>query len=97
MADSPDASARHKAKMAMRKAAQDAEVAAKTIEKGLLMVHTGKENAGHIVRADEVHLPGYLAELRPTTSLPDQSVYKRLPGDVSRVVEKLGKPKSSAG
>jgi cob(I)alamin adenosyltransferase len=37
-----DAEARHKAKMAHRKAAQDAEVAGKTIEKGLLMVHTGK-------------------------------------------------------
>ena len=34
--------ARHKAKMAHRKAVQDAEVASKTIEKGLLMVHTGK-------------------------------------------------------
>ncbi|MBN9091052.1 MAG: cob(I)yrinic acid a,c-diamide adenosyltransferase [Reyranella sp.] len=34
--------ARHKAKMANRKAAQDAEVAAKTVEKGLLIVHTGK-------------------------------------------------------
>jgi cob(I)alamin adenosyltransferase len=33
---------RHKTKMAARKAVQDAEVAAKTIEKGLLMVHTGK-------------------------------------------------------
>ena len=34
--------ARHRAKMARRKAAQDAEVASKTIaEKGLLMVHTG--------------------------------------------------------
>jgi cob(I)alamin adenosyltransferase len=33
---------RHKAKMANRKAAQDAEVAGKTIEKGLLVVHTGK-------------------------------------------------------
>ena len=33
---------RHKAKMAARKAVQDAEVAGKTIEKGLLMVHTGK-------------------------------------------------------
>jgi cob(I)alamin adenosyltransferase len=33
--------ARHAAKMAKRKAAQDAEVAGKTIEKGLLMVHTG--------------------------------------------------------
>ncbi|MGH6800639.1 MAG: cob(I)yrinic acid a,c-diamide adenosyltransferase [Methylocella sp.] len=34
---------RHKQKMAKRKAAQDAEVAAKTItEKGLLIVHTGK-------------------------------------------------------
>ena len=33
---------RHKAKMAKRKAAQDAEVAAKTIlAKGLLIVHTG--------------------------------------------------------
>jgi cob(I)alamin adenosyltransferase len=34
--------ARHKAKMANRKAAQDAEVAGKTVEKGLLIVHTGK-------------------------------------------------------
>ncbi len=34
-------SARHRDKMAKRKAAQDAEVAAKTIEKGLLIVHTG--------------------------------------------------------
>jgi cob(I)alamin adenosyltransferase len=33
---------RHKAKMANRKARQDAEVAAKTVEKGLLIVHTGK-------------------------------------------------------
>jgi cob(I)alamin adenosyltransferase len=33
---------RHKTKMANRKAAQDAEVASKTIEKGLLIVHTGK-------------------------------------------------------
>ena len=37
-----DESARHKAKMANRKAAQDAEVAAKTVQKGLLIVHTGK-------------------------------------------------------
>jgi cob(I)alamin adenosyltransferase len=33
--------ARHRAKMAKRKAVQDAEVAGKTIEKGLLIVHTG--------------------------------------------------------
>jgi cob(I)alamin adenosyltransferase len=32
---------RHRAKMARRKAVQDAEVAQKTIEKGLLIVHTG--------------------------------------------------------
>jgi cob(I)alamin adenosyltransferase len=32
---------RHRTKMAQRKAVQDAEVAAKTIEKGLLIVHTG--------------------------------------------------------
>ena len=37
-----DDEARHKAKMAHRKAVQDAEVLSKTIEKGLLMVHTGK-------------------------------------------------------
>jgi cob(I)alamin adenosyltransferase len=38
-----DEAARHKAKMAKRKAVQDAEVAAKTIaDKGLLMVHTGQ-------------------------------------------------------
>src|SRR5215467_5077944 len=35
------AAARHRAKMEKRKAVQDAELAAKTIEKGLLMVHTG--------------------------------------------------------
>jgi cob(I)alamin adenosyltransferase len=32
---------RHRAKMAKRKASQDAEVAGKTAEKGLLIVHTG--------------------------------------------------------
>jgi cob(I)alamin adenosyltransferase len=32
---------RHRGKMAKRKAVQDAEVAEKTIEKGLLIVHTG--------------------------------------------------------
>jgi cob(I)alamin adenosyltransferase len=32
---------RHRAKMAKRKAVQDAEVAEKTVEKGLLIVHTG--------------------------------------------------------
>jgi cob(I)alamin adenosyltransferase len=38
-----DEAGRHKTKMARRKAAQDAEVAAKPIEsKGLLIVHTGK-------------------------------------------------------
>ena len=36
-----EASERHKAKMAKRKAVQDAEVAGKTREKGLLIVHTG--------------------------------------------------------
>ena len=36
-----DDDTRHAAKMARRKAVQDAEVASKTIEKGLLMVHTG--------------------------------------------------------
>ncbi|MER2510528.1 MAG: cob(I)yrinic acid a,c-diamide adenosyltransferase [Amaricoccus sp.] len=33
--------ARHREKMVRRKAHQDAEVAAKTVEKGLLIVHTG--------------------------------------------------------
>src|ERR1700761_1939461 len=42
MTDANDEDARHKAKMANRKAAQDKEVAGKTIEKGLLIVHTGK-------------------------------------------------------
>src|SRR6202035_184573 len=32
---------RHRAKMAKRKAVQDAEVAGKTLQKGLLIVHTG--------------------------------------------------------
>jgi len=39
MSDNDDA--RHRAKMARRKAVQDAEVASKTQEKGLLIVHTG--------------------------------------------------------
>jgi cob(I)alamin adenosyltransferase len=38
--DDADA-ARHRAKMIKRKAVQDREVASKTIEKGLLVVHTG--------------------------------------------------------
>jgi len=42
MTEATDEAQRHKAKMANRKAAQDAEVAAKTVEKGLLIVHTGK-------------------------------------------------------
>src|SRR5262244_2840138 len=37
----PAETERHRAKMAKRKAVQDAEVAEKTIEKGLLIVHTG--------------------------------------------------------
>ena len=39
---SEEEAARHREKMARRKTVQDAEVAGKTIEKGLLMVHTGK-------------------------------------------------------
>ena len=42
MTDPYDDGARHKAKMEKRKAVQDAEVAGKSIEKGLLIVHTGK-------------------------------------------------------
>lgn len=41
MTGQKDEGARHRAKMAHRKAVQDAEVTSKTIEKGLLMVHTG--------------------------------------------------------
>jgi cob(I)alamin adenosyltransferase len=37
----PQEAERHRAKMAKRKAVQDAEVAGKTIEKGLLIVNTG--------------------------------------------------------
>ena len=37
----PTVAERHRSKMAKRKAIQDAEVAGKTIEKGLLIVHTG--------------------------------------------------------
>ncbi|MGO4170737.1 cob(I)yrinic acid a,c-diamide adenosyltransferase [Bosea sp. TAF32] len=40
MTDTED-TARHKAKMEKRKAVQDAEVASKTVEKGLLIVNTG--------------------------------------------------------
>jgi cob(I)alamin adenosyltransferase len=42
MIDEAEDSARHKAKMEKRKAAQDARLASKVIEKGLLIVHTGK-------------------------------------------------------
>ena len=42
MTDETEGVDRHKSKMANRKAVQDAEVASKTIEKGLLIVHTGK-------------------------------------------------------
>jgi cob(I)alamin adenosyltransferase len=42
MSDETEGVDRHKSKMANRKAVQDAEVASKTIEKGLLIVHTGK-------------------------------------------------------
>jgi cob(I)alamin adenosyltransferase len=38
---SPSEAERHKSKMAKRKAVQDAEVASKTTEKGVLLVHTG--------------------------------------------------------
>lgn len=41
MTDEAGDAARHKAKMAKRKAVQDAEVASKTLEKGLLIVNTG--------------------------------------------------------
>lgn len=41
MTDEAEGAARHKAKMAKRKAVQDAEVAGKTLEKGLLIVNTG--------------------------------------------------------
>jgi cob(I)alamin adenosyltransferase len=41
MTQTVDEAERHRAKMAKRKAVQDAEVAEKTIEKGLLIVHTG--------------------------------------------------------
>jgi cob(I)alamin adenosyltransferase len=37
----PDEEARHRAKMIKRKEVQDREVASKTVEKGLLIVHTG--------------------------------------------------------
>ncbi len=41
MTTETDEAARHKAKMEKRKAVQDAEVASKTVEKGLLIVNTG--------------------------------------------------------
>ncbi|AOG04196.1 cob(I)yrinic acid a,c-diamide adenosyltransferase [Bosea sp. RAC05] len=41
MTNETDDAARYKAKMAKRKALQDAEVASKTVEKGLLIVNTG--------------------------------------------------------
>jgi len=41
MGEADEDAARHREKMARRKAVQDEEVAGKTIEKGLLIVHTG--------------------------------------------------------
>ena len=41
MTQSTEEAERHRAKMAKRKAVQDAEVAGKTIEKGLLIVLSG--------------------------------------------------------
>jgi cob(I)alamin adenosyltransferase len=41
MIEPDEGATRHREKMARRKAVQDAEVAGKTIEKGLLIVHTG--------------------------------------------------------
>lgn len=41
MTDETEDAVRHRAKMAKRKAVQDAEVAGKTLEKGLLIVNTG--------------------------------------------------------
>jgi cob(I)alamin adenosyltransferase len=41
MTEATEDADRHRSKMAKRKAVQDAEVAEKTIEKGLLIVHTG--------------------------------------------------------
>ncbi len=41
MTDASDEAERHRAKMQKRKAVQDAEIASKTVEKGLLIVHTG--------------------------------------------------------
>ena len=56
MTSNSEDEARHKAKMEKRKAAQDAEIAAKKTEKGLLIVHTGKGKgkstaAGLLLRA----------------------------------------------
>jgi hypothetical protein len=42
MATDREDDARHKAKMEKRKALQDAEVAGKTVEKGLLIVHKAR-------------------------------------------------------
>ncbi len=42
MSDMSEDDAHHRAKMTKRKAVQDAKLAAKTVEKGLLIVHTGK-------------------------------------------------------
>lgn len=41
MSETSEEAARWREKMARRKAVQDAEVASKTVEKGLLLVHTG--------------------------------------------------------
>jgi cob(I)alamin adenosyltransferase len=42
MSNTSEDDAHHRAKMTNRKAVQDAKLAAKTVEKGLLIVHTGK-------------------------------------------------------
>jgi cob(I)alamin adenosyltransferase len=85
-----DDEARHRAKMAKRKAVQDEEVASKTIaEKGLLIVHTGpgkgKSTAafglllrmiGHGRRA------GVVQFIKGAWSTGERSVLERLGGDL---------------
>ncbi|HZH27992.1 MAG TPA: cob(I)yrinic acid a,c-diamide adenosyltransferase [Azospirillaceae bacterium] len=80
-----EGAARYKAKMEKRKALQDRLVASKTIEKGLLMVHTGagkgKSTAafGLILRAiGHGHRVGLVQFVKGTWATGEQEALKRL-------------------
>ena len=87
-----DEGGRHRAKMAKRKAVQDAEVASKTVaEKGLLIVHTGpgkgKSTAafGLVLRMLGQGRPAAVVQfIKGAWSTGERSVLERMGGDLLR-------------